>query len=246
MFNDLQIAIPSRSRPHVQKTIQNLSQNLRQYIVLVVPSDQYEDYRGRVSIDINIVPFSGSGIGNKREFILNLKPTGKLIMFDDDLTFYKRLEDGSKFARMNPDESEKMVSEIVDFLDRYVMVGMVDKFMSQTRPRGFVECTRCNKVLAFNRDMLPNPWPSFRVPHDEDHDIHLQLITRGFRTAVITEYSKSDPVQAPGGCTDWRCDAVFNHAYELMVQYWPTIVTIYPNHKIRYNWREAKRIGGIQ
>jgi hypothetical protein len=245
MFDDLQIAIPSRSRPHVQKTIQNISQNFWTKIILVVPFDQYEEYRAAVPLDINIVPFGGQGIGAKREFILNMKKTGKLIMFDDDLTFYKRLEDGSKFARMSHLDSEQMITDIVAFLDKYVMVGMVDKFMSQTKPRGFVECTRCNKVLAFNRDMFPDPWPSFRVPHDEDHDIHLQLITRGYRTAVLTEYSKSDPVEAPGGCTDWRSEAVFDLTYKMLLEFWPTIVTIYPNHKVRYNWAEAKRMGGI-
>jgi hypothetical protein len=244
MFNDLQIAIPSRSRPHVQKTIQSLSQNLWTNIALVVPFTQYEEYRAAVPIDINIVPFEGQGIGAKREFILNMKKTGKIIMFDDDLTFYKRLEDGSKFARMGRMDTEKMVADIVEFLDKYVMVGMVDKFMSQVRPRGFVECTRCNKVLAFNRDMFPDPWPKFDIKHDEDHNFHLQLITRGYRTAVLTEYSKSDGVQSPGGCTDWRTPELFAEVHQELVRRWPGIVTINKD-RVRYNWKEAMRRGGI-
>jgi hypothetical protein len=195
---------------------------------------------------VEVVPFGISGIGLKREFILNMKPDGKVIMFDDDLTFYRRLEnDSSKFVRMTPDDSDLMIGELVRYLDNYPMVGMTDKFMSQTRPRQFVECSRFNKVLGFNRDLLPLPWPKFRLPHDEEHDVHLQLLTRGYRTAVLTEYSKSDPVQAPGGCTDWRSQEVYDETYRLLQEYWPSIVTIGPGNRVSYRWKEAMRIGGL-
>lgn len=249
MFDGLQIGIPSRSRPCRQITLRNLSEDLWPCITIVVPDDQYNDYRRYVPSSVSVAECASFGVHSQRESILRLKNDGKVIMFDDDLTFYRRNpDDPSKFVRMAQSESLPMVWEIYNFLDRYVMVGMVDKFMSQTRPRGHVECSRCNKVLAFNRDMLPNPWPSFNVQHDEDHHVHLQLITRGYRTAVLTEYSKSDPVQAPGGCTDWRCKEVYEETYKKLLEYWPGIVTvnwdIYPP-KIRYNWKEAKRRGGI-
>jgi hypothetical protein len=167
-------------------------------------------------------------------------------MIDDDLTFYRRLpDDASKFVRMSPDDSEKMIFELIDFLDKYAMIGMVDKFMSQTRPRGHIECSRFNKVLGFNRDMFPDPWPRFRLPHDEEHDIHLQFLTRGFRTAVLTEYSKSDPVQAPGGCTDWRSPEVFAETYRLLLQYWPDVVSVRGETKVSYRWKKAMEIGGL-
>src|SRR5215467_9271435 len=246
IFDGLQIGIPSRSRPHRQITIFNLSEDLWPNIFLMVPSDQYYLYRENTPLAINVIGCYEYGVHAQRQAILQQRATGKVIMFDDDLTFYRRLsEDASKFVRMGQSESLPMVWEICNFLDRYVMVGMVDKFMSQTRPRGHVECSRCNKVLAFNRDMFPNPWPSFRIPHDEDHDVHLQLITQGYRTAVLTEYSKSDPVEAPGGCTDWRSPEVFAETYRLLLEYWPTIVTVVGEKKVRYNWKEAKRIGGI-
>lgn len=253
MYDNLQIAIPSRSRPHVQKTIYNISQIFWPNIIIVVPIYQYQEYRDAAPDDVDIIPFRGEGIGNKRQFILSLKKTGKLIMFDDDLTFYKRVSD-DKFARMVASDSNQMIDDIVKFLDSHVMVGMVDKFMSHTRPRGFVECSRCNKVLAFNRDKLPDPWPEFRLPHDEEHDVHLQLITRGYRTAILTEYSKSDPVQAPGGCTDWRSPEVFEETYRLLLKYWPDIVGIHDiinkkneiiGTRVSYRWKKAMQIGGL-
>jgi hypothetical protein len=205
-------------------------------------------YRSSVPMSVRVLEFPGVGIAAKREFIMHLRKEGKVIMFDDDLTFYQRSEDGTKFPRISPKDTEEMVSDIVELLDQYSMVGLTDKFMSQTKPRGLIECHRFNQILGFNRDLLPRPWPRFRVPHDEEHDVHLQLLTQGYKTAVLTEWSKSDKSGAPGGCSDWRNNDVLNVAHTQLMELWPTIVSIDIKNekpKARYNWREAKKIGGI-
>lgn len=248
MFHDLQITIPSRSRYTSQKTIYNLSESLWPSIILVVPHDQYITYRQNIPLDIVIQPFGGNGIGNKREFMLRLKPTGKIIMMDDDLTFYARVSI-SKFVKLdkNSEESVHMVTDIYNMLDKYVAVGLVDKFMSQARPRGSQECQRYNQVLGYNRDSFPNPWPSFRIAHDEEHDVHLQLLTRGFRTAISTEWSKSDKPNAQGGCSDWRSDVYLQEIHGKLLELWPDIVSITANpNRARYNWKRAKEIGGLK
>jgi hypothetical protein len=199
-------------------------------------------------MDIAILPFSGlPGVGRKRQFILTMKKTGKVIMMDDDLRFYKLTEDGMKFPPTSRADTEKMIADICEYLDGYSMVGLTDKFMSQTKPRLYVECQRFNQVLGFNRDLLPDPWPQFRLLNDEEHDVHLQLLTKGYRTAVSTEWSKSDIPNATGGCSDWRNDEVLKEAHDQLLEWWPTIVTIKPNpNRARYNWKEAKRMGGLQ
>lgn len=239
---DLQLVIPSRSRPYV-KTLMNISMNLWPIVTIVVPEDQYSDYRVTVPSKVEVIPFGTKGICQKRQFILNMKPTGKVIMFDDDLTLYRRSDDGLKFAPMYPPETEILILEMVRFLDNYPMVGVTDKFMSHTKPRRFMECTRFNQILGFNRDLLPNPWPEFRIPHDEEHDIHLQLLTRGHKTAVLTEYTKTDK-KGPGGCSDWRSQEVYDETYRLLLEYWPSIVTVV-NNRANYRWKEAMRIGGL-
>ena len=182
-----------------------------------------------------------------------MKKDGKVIMLDDDLRFYKRTEDGRKFPQTDKPQTIEMITDIIEMLDRYPMVGLTDKFMSQTKPRGYIECHRFNQVLAFNRSLLPDPCPEFRVPHDEEHDVHLQLLTRGCKTAVLTEWSKSDKANAPGGCQDWRTDKILMDTHEKLMQLWPGIVTIdfkvdprtdKITRKARYNWKAAKMIGG--
>jgi hypothetical protein len=243
-----EILIPSRSRSQTQKTIFNLSQNLWPYTKIVVPSNQYDDYLHAVPVAIQIIPFSGPmGISIKREYILNMNVGGKVIMMDDDLAFYKRSKDGARFGKTTPTQTEDMVADIVEMLDKYPMVGLTDKFMSHTRPRGLAECQRFNQVLAINRNTLPKPWPNFKdVPHDEEHHFHLQLLTRGHKTAILTEWSKTEVPNAEGGCSDWRNSDVMKQTHDTLMKLWPGIVTVTPNPpRARYNWREAKRRGGI-
>src|SRR5215472_13327419 len=103
MDHDMQICIPSRSRPLNQKTIKGLSEELWPYITLVVPFDQYIQYRQVTPMDVKILPFDGFGIAAKRQFMLRLKESGKILMLDDDLKFYRRIEDGSRFLPTKPE-----------------------------------------------------------------------------------------------------------------------------------------------
>jgi hypothetical protein len=247
-----EIAIPSRSRPRAQKTIYNLSDDLWNFVMVVVPQDQLEAYRAEIPAPIKVIPFEGFGVAPKRDFILHMKPTGKILMFDDDLKFYKRSEEGSRFFPISPSDTIDMVETIVSYLNHYPMVGLVDKFMSQHTPRHHIECHRFNQTLCFNRDLLPDPKPRFRGLIAEEHDMMLQLLTRGCKTAVITEYSKTDKPYAKGGCSDWRTTEVMKQEIERMAQLWPGIVS-YSDHpdpehpqgyKVRFDWKKAKKIGG--
>jgi hypothetical protein len=244
-----EILIPSRSRAKTQKTIFKLSQNLWPYTKIVVPANQYSEYMDAVPIQVQVIPFNGPmGVSIKREYILNMMVGGKVIMMDDDLMFYKRSQDGLRFAKTVPSQTEKMVDDIIQMLDKYPMVGLTDKFMSHTRPRVMAECQRFNQVIGINRNLLPKPWPNFKdVPHDEEHHFHLQLLTRGHRTAILTEWSKTDIPNANGGCHDWRDDGVMKITHDTLMKLWPGIVTVTPNPpRARYNWRRAKEIGGIK
>jgi hypothetical protein len=172
-------------------------------------------------------------------------------MADDDLTFYKRSQDGTKFARIARKDTEEMFQSFYDFLDRYVIVGIVDKAWSQAQPRGHVECTRFNDIHGYNRDMLPKPWPEFRGMHGEEHDVQLQCITRGYKTVAISEFSKTNQTYAKGGCSDWRTKELMMSEMERLSKVWPGIVNITadPKHpqgyRTKFDWKAAMRKGGL-
>ena len=170
---------------------------------------------------------------------------------DDDLTFYQRDESGARFFRMPTYGTEEMIKQIVDNLDHYVIVGLADKFMSQHLPRKYKECSRFNDLHGYNRDLFPQPWPEFRLKHGEEHDFQLQCLTRGYKTLVMTEYSKVNRTYAAGGCSDYRTKEFMMHELERLAELWPGLVSLTPDpehkqgYRFRYNWKEAARRGGI-
>ena len=169
----------------------------------------------------------------------------------DDLTFYKRSEDGARFAKISRDDTTEVIHTMYDFLDEYVIVGLVDKAWSQAQPRGFVKCTRFNDIHGYNRDMLPHPWPEFRGMHGEEHDFQLQCITRGFPTVALSEYSKTNNPYSEGGCSDWRTKVLMMSEMERLSKLWPGIINItadssHPQgYRTKFNWKEAMRQGGL-
>jgi hypothetical protein len=241
------IYIPSRSRWQTMKTLNQLSEELWPQTMLVVPPDQYQKYRTYSPPEVNITIFDGVGIAAKRQHILTRFPDGKFIMFDDDLLLYKRDPDGKTFHPISrfTDESVELVRTISDLLNTYCYVGATDKFMSHTRPRGFIECARFNQILAINRELLPQPWPQFRsgVDGQEEHDFHLQLLTRGCKTAITTEWSKMDRPGAKGGCSDWRNDDLIIAMSNQLVDFWPGLVSIRDKEPqgmyLKFDWRGA-------
>jgi hypothetical protein len=248
MPDDFHIYIPSSSRPTRQKTIENLHPELWPYISIITPREQVFEYYKNTPPGVRVYAFDELGISKKRQHILTLNTTGKIIMMDDDLRFYKRIEDGG-FKPAATYATIQMITDIAGLLDTYPYVGLVDKFFSDTRPRGFVECTRFNQVLAVNRDLLPDPWPSFRPAIHEEHDFHLQFLTRGMKTAVTTEWTKTDTHNAPGGCSEWRNTELMIKASNQMLEHWPGLVSVtnkepYGAH-LKYNWRGACRAGGL-
>jgi hypothetical protein len=73
----------------------------------------------------------------------------------------------------------------------------------------------------------------------EDHDFHLQVISRGGRTAVLTEFSYDEKEAAPGGCSDWRSDVLQN--VEELRTLWPNYVRVKSNGRpVIYFGKAAK------
>src|SRR5262245_34952424 len=124
MFDNLQITIPSRSRANDQKTIFNLGEDLWPHIIIIVPIEQYLTYRSAVPKDITVLDCPGYGIAAQRDFILMLRNSGKVIMLDDDLKFYKRTEEGSRFPGALRSDSVGMIWDIYQAMDNYAMVGI--------------------------------------------------------------------------------------------------------------------------
>ena len=244
---EMKIYIPSRGRPRKQITADLLSScGIKFHIVCTTDDPTLNEYRARFGFRTVLV-VSAVDIATKRQAILNIAD-GKFVMMDDDLRFYKRSRDGKRFTTVdNYKDLTTMLDDIEESLSSFAHVGLVDKFMAQTRPRKFITRGRYNQVLAYNKKHFPSPPPKFRTVTNQEHDFHLQLGADGLAPCILTEWSKDAPYYAKGGCSLWRTAAVEKKGFKQIAYNFPDLVKIVPHSKnisglaIRVKWSKAVR-----
>jgi hypothetical protein len=248
----MDIYIPTTKRSKRQITWSLIPSTTKHKVCLVVPNNEIEDYDW---IPTQIIGLEERGIMATRQAILNYqigrqKEQPKFCMLDDDLTFHVRSEDGKKFKRCTPDEVECMLDEIERNLLISAHVGLCEKFMSQSQPRGST-ISRYYHVLAYNLDLFPPNTPRFRLEIAEDLDFDMQLRSQGCLPCVLTEYTKTDTSHAEGGCATWRTFEIENRVHYQLAKLWPGKIKILPpgSHpkfpqltKLRISWTKFNKM----
>lgn len=243
----MKIYIPTAGRQERQETAYVLRLSGIPYTI-VTPAGE----TGHHDDDVVWTPPLIKGIMQTRNWILDFHRKAypddpKLVMMDDDLVFYARNDDGKKFLRTVA--LTDMMSALDRCLELFAHGGVTEKFMSQTKKRGYIRNARYYHILAYNLSMFPTPHPRARVEVGEDHDMNLQLLTSGRPNFVLTEWANSDKPYAPGGCAIWRNPALELLEARRLAQYFPTIVKVveFPGKpcRLRISWSEATRIGAL-
>lgn len=238
----MKIYIPSRKRPNRQPAAEACEAVGADFTIVCSAHDEtLPEYRARWGK--RVVAVKADGICATRNAILKMAKGGKILMLDDDVRFYTRLKDG-KFRKSKPAD----VKRIFDWFDKALIhnahAGLTDKFMSQTKKRGVVEHGRYNQALGYNLDLWPRG-VKFRIPVNEEHDLHLQLATKGLPPLISNEFSKDAPYYAKGGCATWRTKQVEKQGMDDMLRLWPAYVKLVPTKTqisglaIRVRWKRA-------
>jgi hypothetical protein len=258
----LRIHIPTKGRPNKQPTAEALRAAGIPFTLVCTLSDpaiqEYIDNYG----PRNVMVVDVINLMHKRQLIFDSprQPGGKIIMMDDDLTFYARRKDGG-FEKATPKQLVSMIEFMSSCLDRFAHVGLVDKFMSQNQPRGMKYRGRYNQVLAYNTKLIRKRWtksfgiglhhdmPKFRSRLNQEHDMHLQLLRLGLMPAILCEYSKNAAYYSKGGLTGFRTPKLERAVFNELVKNWPDYVRLRKTrHAIggvaaTFNWRRAMQEG---
>lgn len=241
----MKIYIPTRGRPDRQRTAVTLSAAGIPFTLVCSDNDpRLGEY---AELGYPMLRCKARNIHEKRQFIIDHHKHGKLVMMDDDLRFYTRRQDGG-FDAATSGGMTRILKRLEKALDSHAHAGLCDKFMSHNRPRGHGTHGRYNQVLAYNLDAWPHRHrPTFRLAINEEHDMHLQLATRGLAPWIDYEMSKDAPYYAAGGCSVWRTPEVEADAMRAFQMLWPHLVTVVDSPSsisgkaIRVKWKEAIR-----
>ena len=237
----MNIYIPTRGRPHRQPLAQTFAAAGIPFTFVCSASDErLPEY---TALGHPIVVVNSKNITEKRQLILDIGRQ-KLVMFDDDLSIFVRLEDG-RFTKASTEDLQKLIAWFDVMLEHHAHAGLVDKFMSNARPRGVLYHGRYNQILGYNTAMFP-PEVNFRMLCYEEHDMNLQLAAHGLPPAISCEFSKDAKYHTAGGNSHWRTPEVEKQQAEEFQQRWPHLVTLKPSARpggvaATIKWKQSVR-----
>lgn len=183
------ITIPSYGRPSDQPTAK-----LVPSAIIVVPDSQYEDYKryGYKNI-ITIRDEQDGNISKKRNAVLDLFPWEDVVMLDDDIRYFQKVNPLGKNTRIQDEEGiVAMLKEIYSWMWRTKTdlwwVYAVDYSIAQNGMAyvslawfiiGTVMCFSKENKDRFREDMCGK----------EDHEITVRKIVRGIGVCRLNHYS---------------------------------------------------------
>lgn len=216
----MKILIPSRSRPNAQITADALRAARVDYTIIRTDGDAtiYPEYHPQMFAPV-------TDIRGKRQWIMDEHPGQKILVCDDDVSFFHVVDGATSPA--SPDHVRRIVSSFSEALNEYAHVGIARRYMIQNQPQPSVRNRKIMHVCGFNLAMFPTPAPQYRLKVCEDIDYNMQLMAAGRPSLLITEYCHQDgPYMASGGCSDWRTKQIMHDGMVSLRDLWPNHVKL--------------------
>ena len=205
------IAIPSRARANQRNhTFDNLPLALQAQAVFFVPKAEAPAYRERFGIAA-VEGVKVDGIGLTRQHILNYTCSritdGKVVMLDDDLSFFnRRADDATKLEKATASSVFNLFANIEYALETHAHVGVSAREGANRCTDEHLYNTRMLRVLAYDARVLKLEKIRYdRLPVMEDFDVTLQLLRKGYSNVVLNYWAQDQGTSnAPGGCSTYR------------------------------------------
>lgn len=232
---DLQILIPSRSRPSTMVTPYKIPKKYREITTVFVAEEQLQEYRkhhsgGDYGFSIKSVSNLNDLLGQKLFLMTQDAKSEYVLLCDDDFTFFKRKQaDMPQLVAMEDHDWDILFHEVNKlFTDDSRLYG-VGISMRQGNNRLLPEGnrnTRLNGCIIYKRDIF------LAAEHDRvnpmnDFDVNLQLLRQGYNNHLISQYCYNQPgTQSPGGSSDYRTEETQAKAAHRLAELHPGFVSI--------------------
>jgi hypothetical protein len=238
----VKIYIPSYRRYNTIHggTLKWIPSGLLREVVVVVRDEEYDwyvkslDYQRRQH-GLQLLCLRGvNGISDTREMIgLAAQSQGEecFCTMDDDVMFA---------VRKSPETTSLRPQGVADFVEMMMTLEVLCTEYAQVAislrqgnnnvgvgpPPLMQENGRAIRVCAFRTKEF-NTCTHNRVSVMEDIDVTLQLLSSGYKNAVLYYWANDQKqTNAPGGCSSWRTHEVHDAAARKMAELWPGICTL--------------------
>lgn len=258
LMKDTTIYIPSRSRVGAVRTYYDMPPELteRDKVMVVVSHDELVDY-SRAQPNMRFLATHKKGIGRVRQWIIAQCPTKYMLMFDDDLYFYRRKHPRAiQLVKTSEDARRHMLYMLVKPLSEgVVQTGLASRVDASHYLSPYRWCTRINNVHGFNIEKFGETglrFDDYKVM--EDFHVTLSLLERGIPNACVYDYCWNQTgSNTKGGCSTYRNEETQSKAAHMLHEAHPKYVTVVKKKVIgatswegmkertdvRINWRKA-------
>lgn len=230
------ILILTKGRVGKQLTFAALPQRLRDKVIFVCPKEEIKEHCRTISVDeMGAAKFlpepPGIRIAAKRKWVWEIATEAEadtIYTVDDDLRFFRRDAD-RKPHPLDP----AGVGEMFDYLDaalaNYLMVGISMRYMNNNKIRDQdigAQQLMLHGMRVRDINFLTNARWRTELEIMEDFDFLLQLLRCGQPNFVSNIYMHDQKPNAPGGCSDYRDQAMYESCARKLAWLHPGVVTL--------------------
>jgi len=239
------IIIPTLGRMDKQITYNNLPKKYQEKVTFVVQAHELEEMKKRYGSAVIGLPDNINRIAPTREWIFNKFRKYRHMVFDDDLLFVVKEpnpNEGTKWLTRKFTEQD--FNDAFDLMNQWMDEGFVyggllpGSNVPDLKYWPYMDCQRVVTNVFYNGPKVPDNIEWDRCAAAEDLDVHLQLLTRGFKNRVSVKYMVStSETNADGGCSTWRTVEVHNEAQRKLAELWPNFVTLREKELTNGPWK---------
>ena len=255
MIDDTVIAIPSYKRADKlcsskNTTLSYINDKLLERTYLFVRNEEYDDYvkvQKKYSNlgNLIILPEIRKHIPETRDSIIEWAINVQyeyLIMIDDDIQFAYRPYFDNHYMKQTHGIFEQMIENLILNCNENVpLTGIVPRQFSNKFTEPIKENWRIIQVFCMHLPTILKEKLKFMdagIDYMTDYYFTLSLLQRGYKNKVLTQYTRDDIMQSPGGCSEHRTVKNTNISAVRLHKMFPDIVK--PFIKISGTWKEPR------
>ena len=231
----LRLFIPTRGRVQSQRTWDCLPKQIQSRTVLICPRAEAKEH---IQLGRNVIVSPVEGIAPKRQWIFDEfnRTERYLLMLDDDLVFFRRIDGTSwKLRVATHNDLIEMFNRIEQLLlSGYIQVGVSPRAgNNRFFPNNIVECTRITNIHGYDTKGVRDLGVHFFDPMMpttftmEDFHCTLSLLYRGGRNCLLTDFAWDQSTSNfSGGCSIYRDSETQKVSAELLAKRHPGFVKV--------------------
>ena len=245
-MNDLTIYIPTYKRIGRISTLKYIGKSAMHLVNLVVRHDEFQPHQAAYpGVNVVALPESVSNLSQTRQWIIDNCPTRFCMQLDDDLDFHKRLDRKDYHLRpLVEDQFSEMLVEMREFMEQSDIVhcAVSAREGNNRNPEDWRFNQRYMRAYIFDLDVVRKFKYSDPCCGTEDFHMALQLITAGYKSAVMFCYAQGQGTSnAKGGLSTYRTIEYHNNAINELQKAFPKYVKL-RKVKTKTAWQGMERV----